>query len=187
MVFFPIDDNWGDVIRKAGVDLAPDGKRKIAYALRQLILDSDGNPITADNPLNVQPGVGGDPVTGTNPLPVYNVEVGTPKYLDVSDDSEPGVEQTLLDISVPATKLWRLRNFTLNCRQQAYWELHAQLSAGDTIIASGLTFPHPESKFPFIPFRPLGGSTRLWLIFQQLAGTPVSGIQAHLQLNELDE
>lgn len=162
-----LDDNWGDVIRKSGVDLLIEGKAKSSYGLRSVVLDSQGQPIST-----------------TNPVPVVQVEPGLPQFFDDGRDTTPGVEQTLWAATVPAAKLWRLKNLVIISRFQAQF----QLLADGAPIAGGRTGAAcPVAPFAFLPYREMAADVELELLFMQHGETPVAWVETYVQYEELDQ
>lgn len=103
--------------------------------------------------------------------------VGTPHFDDSQNDITPGLEQTLIDETVPANTTRNLSQLVLSTRVTGAYSV----MAGAEMIMSGRTGPGTFPVIPFSPPRPLEAGTEYQVLFTSRLNAPVQGVECYLQ------
>lgn len=105
----------------------------------------------------------------------------TPYFDDSIDDTDPGVEQTLIDEVVPDGMTRYLSSVILKTRVTGSF----QILAGLEVIGSGRTGPGGAPTMNFNPMRPLSAGTEYKVNFTARTNSPVQSVEAYVQANDL--
>lgn len=108
----------------------------------------------------------------------------TAKFLDVTGVTTPGIDQTLIDDTVPVGKTRMMASVKVRCR----WEGSFIILADGTQIGDGKTGPAcPNAEMTWYPYRPVLSNQRIRVIFSAANGTrPGSGLSCYLQAWDID-
>ena len=144
-----------------------------------LVVDHQGNATFK----LVGKGVGG------SETPVYLTEAaeikryGSGKDFEYSGLSTPGLDQTLIDVTVPTGKRWELTKVQMNCRFESYYEVLID----DNHKGSGRTGPaNPEGYFSWEHEKIANAGQNIKVKFCQNVNTPQITIGGYLNLTEID-
>lgn len=114
-------------------------------------------------------------------LPVFVFE-GEPHQESGSDLTTPGIEQTIISVTVPASKLWKMRDARVVCRAHGTFVILI-----DGVLAgSGRTGPgQPNGKFPWSPFIRAEAGQLVEIKFLETVG-PECDLEAYLAVTVTD-
>jgi hypothetical protein len=100
-----------------------------------------------------------------------------PEYIDVSTTSTPGTPQTVITRAVTGTEVFYLSSVVITCRKQACY----QIKEDSTIIGSGrIGAAHPNDQYVFTVPRSVPSGKTITVVFEQIAGTSASDVEAYL-------
>ena len=105
-------------------------------------------------------------------------EPGTPAFVDASETTTPGVEQTIISYTVPALQTFNLLNVAVICRQESAFQVFADAS----LIGSGRTGPaSPNVNFSYRVARSFPAATIIEVKATARSGSVAAPIECYLQ------
>ncbi len=115
-------------------------------------------------------------------IPVGISEVGDPIHLVFTGVTTPGIQQTLIDTTVPALKTRKLTQVTVRCRAHARYTIESNSS----IIGSGRTGPAgTDSVINYTPRESVLTGDDIKVKFTAISATPVVDVEAYLMASDL--
>jgi hypothetical protein len=115
------------------------------------------------------------------PKPVSLAIPGIPFFQDVVVCTTPGVEQNLIDFTVPTGILRSLQQVVVICRMEGYFKV----ILNSELIGSGRTgAAQPNATFSWIPSRAILAGMEIQVVFQARIKSPIVSVEAYLQASD---
>ena len=107
---------------------------------------------------------------------------GTPVFHDFVGQTNPGVLENIISVTVPSTKTRQLHQVIVCCRINLRW----RLLVNSTVIGSGRTgAAHPVDVFSYIPSRSVNSNSLIQLEVLVPASGPVVDLEAYIQAADI--
>jgi len=107
--------------------------------------------------------------------------VGVPHFDDAIEETTPGVEQTLIDETVPDGTTRNLSQVLVVTRVTGVF----QVVSGDVVIGSGRTGPGGTGPMTWSPPRSLAAGTEYQVLFQSRENSPPQDVEAYVQATDM--
>lgn len=106
---------------------------------------------------------------------------GTPHYDDAEAEVNPGVEQTLVDQTVPSGIVRSVSAVRVVTRVTGSFAV----MANGEMIGSGRTGPGEDGRMLFSPPRPLTAGTEYEVLFTSRLNAPAQGVECYVQASDV--
>lgn len=110
-------------------------------------------------------------------IPVFVSNAGTPQFFETATQTTPGILQTLLTFTVPATGTRYLTQAIVVCRVEGEFFI----KQNGSIIGSGRTgASNARGAFSYNPARPLIVGATITLEFTSRSGSKISDVEGYI-------
>lgn len=117
-------------------------------------------------------------------VPKFSAFTGTPVFFEVSSSTTPGVEQTLISLTVPAATTRFLYQVVVVCRMEGVFKILSD----SYLIGSGRTgAAQPNVAFLFNPPRPTSAGSVVDVLFEARVGSPVVDVEVFIHATDLQD
>lgn len=105
------------------------------------------------------------------------VSSGAPHFDDAQDSITPGVEQILIDVTVPSNLNRHLSQVVVATRVTGVFTI----TANGLIVGSGRTGPGEDGFMSFAPARPMAPNTEYKVLFQSRLNASIQSVECYVQ------